>query len=84
MEKSRRNWEIIDDEKRRSVIDGIIGFFKDERDEEIGVLAAEKVLDFLLQEIGPYLYNKGVDDARKFLKDRLEGLELDMDALVRK
>jgi uncharacterized protein (DUF2164 family) len=33
------------------------------------------VLDFLLKEIGPSLYNAGVADAQTYLRDRLADLE---------
>ncbi len=84
MEKTKRDWDLLTDEKRRTAIDRIIGFFKKERDEEIGVIAAENFLDLFLEETGPDIYNKGVEDSRLFLKSRLEGLELDMDALLKK
>ena len=39
-------------------------YFLDERDEEIGGLQAELMLDFVLEEIGPSIYNQGVRDAQ--------------------
>jgi uncharacterized protein (DUF2164 family) len=84
MEKTKRKWDMLNDGKRKAVIDRIIGFFKDERGEEIGVIAAEGFLDLFLEETALVLYNKGVEDSREFLRERLGSIELDMDALLRK
>ncbi|MGL4392766.1 MAG: DUF2164 domain-containing protein [Fusobacteriaceae bacterium] len=47
-------------------------FFKTERDEEIGNLAAEIVLDFVSNKLGKNFFNKGVRDARKFMLEKLD------------
>ncbi|MGD6817186.1 DUF2164 domain-containing protein [Metabacillus sp. 84] len=46
-----------------------------EWDEEIGDLAAEIFLDYISSELGPYFYNKGVEDARSLLNEKLLDLE---------
>lgn len=47
---------------RREALASIIRYFKEARDEEIGQIAAGNLLDFVLQEIGPSIYNKAVAD----------------------
>jgi uncharacterized protein (DUF2164 family) len=46
-------------------------FFKEERDEEIGNLAAILLLDFINKNLGKFYYNKGVQDSYKFISDNL-------------
>lgn len=75
---------MISEEKRNKCIQGIIDFFETERDEKIGVISAGEILDHFLQNLGIELYNKGVEDTIKFMKERLESLELDMEALLKK
>jgi len=79
-----RKGTLISEEKRKSIIKEIITFFKDERDEEIGIIAAEEILNFFLQNLGPEIYNKGIEDARQFLKTSFEDLELDMEVSLKK
>jgi len=50
-------------------------FFLDERSEEIGIIAAESILDFMLKELGPVIYNQAISDARKLMKLKLDALE---------
>ncbi len=84
MKNVKRSWNLIPDEKRNASIQEIIDFFEEERDEKIGIIAAESILDFFLQAIGMDLYNKGVEDSRNFMKSRFDDLELDMEALLKK
>jgi len=76
--------DMLSREKRKSSIEVIIKFFKDERNEEIGILAAENVLDMFLRDIGQDIYNKGVEDSKTSLKRRFEDLEFDLDILLKK
>ena len=73
----------IPKEDREQLIQGIQGYFMDERGEEIGELAAGFMLDFFLKETGPYLYNQGVMDAKKLLQEKVLNMEEDLDALQR-
>ena len=84
MEKTKRAWELIPEEKKRKAVQETINFFQNERDEEIGIIAAENILNHFMQEVGIDLYNKGVLDAMKFIKTRFEDIELDMEGLMNK
>lgn len=80
----KRSWDIISDEKRHAVITDIINYFECERGEKIGVVATGELLDFMLQCIGPDLYNKGVEDSLALIKERFHNLEIDMGAILKK
>jgi uncharacterized protein (DUF2164 family) len=74
---------LLDKDQRKMAIEAIMSFFQNERDEEIGIIAAEEVLDFFLNDIGTAIYNKGVDDAKATLRKLVDGLEVDLGALTR-
>lgn len=61
----------------------IISFFYQERDEEIGEIAAEAFLDFCLEKLGPYFYNEGIQDAIKIINERNMNVEEDLHSLKR-
>jgi uncharacterized protein (DUF2164 family) len=61
----------------------IISFFYEERDEQIGEIAAETILDFCLEKLGPYFYNEGVQDAIKIINERNMNAEEDLHSLKR-
>jgi len=84
MIKNKRKWDILPQEKRESSIEEIIAFFEKERSEEIGIIAAEEILDFFLQNIGNHVYNKGIEDSRDIFKKRLNDTEIDLDLLIKK
>jgi uncharacterized protein (DUF2164 family) len=84
MTNVKRSWEILDENEKSAAINEIISFFRNERGEEIGVIAAGNILDLFLQKVGLTLYNKGVDDAKDFLKKRFEESEIDLEASVKK
>lgn len=52
----------------------IVEYFAKERDEDLGDLASQLILDFFIEELGIYVYNQGVEDAREYMKDKLEDL----------
>jgi len=81
MEKVKRTWDMIPDERRKAAIDERITYFKTQRNEEIGMISAEEMLDFFLYTVGIDIYNKGIDDSRQLIMSRIEDLELDIGGL---
>lgn len=81
MTKKSNKFDFESDEKKTKYINEIIGFFQDERDEEIGLVAAENILDFFLQTMGEEIYKKAVTDCKKLLKERIEDIEIELDIL---
>lgn len=71
-------------EQRQAAIKEIIGFFLDEKDEEIGVIQAESLLDFFLESTGLAIYNNGIEACKKLTKSRFEELEVDIETTLKK
>ena len=44
-------------------------YFAKERNEEMGDLASEMVLDFIVGKLAPEFYNQGVDNAYRHMKE---------------
>ncbi len=68
-------------ERRQTLIKEIITYFKTEREEEIGVIAAEEILNFFTEALGKDIYNKAVLDSKTTIKTCMENLDLDLDLL---
>ena len=47
-------------------------WFRKEREEEIGGLQAQILLDFLLLKLGPFIYNQTISDMHKFMQEKVE------------
>jgi len=71
--RAKRKLTLADD-ARKLAIASFRRHFKEELDQEVGDLKATLVLDFLLAELGPSLYNMGVADAKAFFAERTEDL----------
>lgn len=69
-----RNEIKVPKEKRDEFIKLIKNYFEEERDEEIGELAASMILDFISKEIAPEYYNQGILDAYSFINDKAEDI----------
>jgi uncharacterized protein (DUF2164 family) len=62
-------------EERELLVRKVRLYFKEELDQEIGQFDAEFLLDFFVDDIGPYFYNRGIYDAQAILEKRLESIE---------
>ena len=82
MPEINRKWNRLSDEQRKEAVKEIIDFFESERNEKIGVVAAEELLNFFLSNIGGKLYNKGIEDSKTAINNRFEELQFDLDELL--
>lgn len=64
----------IPPESRIRALASIRRFFAEELEHEIGDLKAGLVLDYILAEHGPLIYNQAIADARAFVEDRMVDL----------
>ena len=65
----------ISDSTRKQATASIKRYFAEELDQDIGDLKAGLVLEFILKEIAPTVYNAAIGDAQTFLRDRVADLE---------
>ncbi|NJK72537.1 MAG: DUF2164 domain-containing protein [Synechococcaceae cyanobacterium SM2_3_60] len=66
---------------RKNAIASIIRYFREHRDEEIGVIAASGLLDFFLVEIAPSIHNKTTADIVKRMQMSIAELDIDFHAV---
>ncbi|THF72656.1 DUF2164 domain-containing protein [Cohnella fermenti] len=71
----------IPKEQKDALVRGVQAYFSDELDQEIGNLGAEQLLDYMIRELSPYLYNKALEDARHMLAQKMASLEEELYAL---
>lgn len=65
-------------EARTEAIASIQKYFHENMEEPIGNIAASGLLGFILEEIGPTIYNKGVADAQERLQMRVSELDIEV------
>ena len=82
MPKKKNKFDFGPEELKKKYLNEIIDFFQNERNEEIGFIAADKILDFFIQTMGEEIYKKAIKDCKKLLKERFEDLEIELDILT--
>jgi uncharacterized protein (DUF2164 family) len=65
-------------EAKAQAIASIERYFRENMEEPIGNVAAGGLLGFILEEIGPSIYNKAVLDVQERLQARISELDLDV------
>lgn len=64
-------------EDRKKMMEEIKDYFLQEREEQIGIIASESVLEFFLDNLGKIIYNKALDDTKLWFDHRMEDVEAD-------
>ena len=72
---TRELTKALPDDLRDELVQSIRAHLADELDLPVGELKARLVLDFVVAELGPALYNQGVADAEAWIRGRLDDLE---------
>lgn len=65
----------LERERREDMVKAIIYYFRTERDEDIGQLAADMVLDFVIEKLAPEFYNQGVLDSCAYMNEKVEDMQ---------
>lgn len=84
MSEIKRSWDLLTKEQRAGIIRETISYFKNEQEQEIGMIAAEEILDFFLQALGKEIFNRAIYESKGVVKQALEDLEVDLDILQKK
>ncbi len=65
---------ILTKEEKQAAIENIKSYYLTEKDEEITDLSATLLLNFILRDIGPLIYNHAIKDAHHFMSEKLEDI----------
>lgn len=69
--------ELTDDRKRK-ITDAIKNHFTKELEIDLSDFQIEQLVEFLLKDIGPQIYNQAINDVESFIKEKLTDLEGDL------
>ena len=64
----------LNSDVRVVLIENLKRYFWNERNEELSNLGTELLLDFIVNDIGPYIYNKAIEDSYAYMIERTEDL----------
>ena len=63
---------------RQDAISSLQRYFQEDLQEDLGALPAANLLNFILEEIGPAIYNKAVADAQTRVQARTAELDAEL------
>ena len=61
-------------DRRAEIVKRIQRYFSAELDQEIGAIPAEQLLGFFTEQIGPFYYNQGLNDAQAVFTKSLDNV----------
>ncbi|NKB65574.1 MAG: DUF2164 family protein [Candidatus Latescibacteria bacterium] len=68
----------LSDDRKKAILASLTAFYGDTFDEPLSTYQAERLLLFFVAELGPPVYNQGVQDARTYISDKLDDIEGDI------
>nr|WP_314261919.1 DUF2164 domain-containing protein [uncultured Devosia sp.] len=71
-------------EETKAIVGEIQDYFRNELDQDIGVIPAEMLMQFFAEQMGAYFYNRGLYDAQGAMKERMDSLHDDLYSLEQK
>lgn len=63
---------------KQRAVQSLRQYFEEHLEQELGNLDAEFLLDFVVGQVGPPIYNAAVADVQVYLRDRLADLDADL------
>ena len=81
-DKGRGLSERIDVRRRRAMVRELQAWLLEERDEDVGELAAGFLLEFVLDLGGPDLYNAALTDAAKAFREHADIVDAEIASLT--
>ncbi len=73
----------LSDAQRKKLKEEITAFYLDERGEEIGMIEQMQILDLFEQRMSPIVYNRALEDAKRWFSQKMEEMDLDYYELYR-
>lgn len=71
-----RKWDTDNKDVSQKCANEIIARVQEISDpEEVGAIAAQDIIDIVLEHMGPEIYNKAINDAIKLLRDKFQEIE---------
>ena len=75
-----RKLSINNKEANQKCVNEVINRIQDIEDSsQIGVIAAQNVIDIVIENLGPEIYNKAILDTNKLFQNKLEDLKYEIE-----
>lgn len=68
----------LNPERKEKLINDLVGLFSEAFDTQLSPFRSEEIVDFMLQEIGPIVYNQAINDAHKTITEKIEDMSAEL------
>lgn len=65
----------LSDDRKKELKEEVQSYFRNVLEEDIGDLKAEMFVEFIIEKVGPRIYNQAITDAYSFIQDKLIDME---------
>ncbi len=73
----------LKEEDKKQMLEEIAYFFNEEYELDLGIIGRETIFDFFQDTLGKFIYNKALDDAKRFYERAASNMEADYYALYK-
>lgn len=64
----------LNKEQYDGAVEELKNYFVNEREESIGNLQSRLMMDFILEKIGPAIYNQAIYDMQRYMNEKIEDM----------
>lgn len=75
--------DTLSKEEKNQILEEIAYFFNEEFELDLGIIRREAVFDFFQDNLAKYIYNRALDDAKRFYEKNASNMEADYYALYK-
>lgn len=75
--------DTLSKEEKNRILEEIAYFFNEEFELDLGIIRREAVFDFFQDNLAKYIYNRALDDAKRFYEKNASNMEADYYALYK-
>lgn len=76
-----RKFDNISKEIEKQCMEEVITRIQEIEGSDVGIIAAQDIINIVKQNLGPEIYNTGVRDANKLIQERFADIEVDINLL---
>jgi len=76
-----KKFDTLTKEAEKQLVEVVITRIEEIGDSAVGYIAAQDIIDSVVQVYGPEIYNIGIRDAKKLLQEKFTDIETELDIL---
>lgn len=77
----QRKFDDLPEEAKKKCIAEVITRVEEIDGDSVGIIAAQDIIDIVVEHYGPEIYNSALRDAKKLLETKLSDIEFEIDQL---